>query len=482
MGSRAVTSISFEPDDLAGHAKAIFAAGGPRAVRMQAPNGRSVVFVARHDDVTRVLKDEKTFSLAHYPALFGAIAPKGIELIMAPETQRLKRQREIFVEAAGRMANSAIADAMASRAGSTGNRRAVAKTAVRNLLDTFRARKKAEFDIGGEYAYFAPYLVGRDLFGLPGPARADVLVRILVAVRRMWGVSPRLTPETTPFLTATCLAQLAFAQVFRNFENRSFAIRWVARYGASAFARHIRARFKMALQGYDPYAWSLLSSLCQRGKAFEGADADAYADHAVSLLVEMYGTILLIPPLAFVGVVQWMVEQKGGIPAQLEHMNDENAPAFVDEFLRLSPPSKYLLRTATEGVMFDGFHVDKGDYVCALVAQACRDPNVFNDPDAFCLGRTPSTTLHFGPSGGPHQCLGREIGRDLLGEMLLGLKTLSGLWPQPSAKMKDVLGLQGMTVTWNREARMQRGYGPHRSSPEATVAPKVLEDVGEDDG
>ena len=463
QGERIVETISFDTAVLDGIGNEILAFGGPRAIRVREnrAEGRSVVFVARHEDVTTVLTDEATFSLAHYAGLFKAIAPPRIQLLMAPQTDDLKRQRDLFNAAIPHMRNSALADAVASRLGSEKSRRAIAKSAVATVLDSLRAREKAEFDIIGEFAYFVPYLVAREVFGLPGPARRDLLSRFYATLR--WCSVHRFTPESIPFLTAVYWAQLAFAQVFRNFENRTWYYRWLGTSASARLVGHIRGRVDLSLQGYDPYPGSLLSCLCRGIKGALPEERDRDRDHAVSLLLEMFGTTLLIPPLAFAGIVDWMVKQNDGIPGRLAELNDTNARDYVDEFLRLAPPSKFLLRTATKGLMFDDVHVDRNAYVCALVAQACRDPKVFIEPDAFSSGRKQSV-LHFGPFGGPHQCLGRELARDMFSEMLLGLRKLDGLWPVSGAEMKDIWGISELMVRWNREERMVRAYGPDRST------------------
>jgi cytochrome P450 len=121
------------------------------------------------------------------------------------------------------------------------------------------------------------------------------------------------------------------------------------------------------------------------------------------------------------------------------------------------------LRTATEAVTFGDFQVHEGEYVCVLLKQACRDPRAFPDaPDAFREGRDLSRMLHFGPEGGPHHCLGRELSRELFAEMLLGLKDLPGL--HAHGKVENVLGFNQLKVKWNRTEQMTRSYGPHRSS------------------
>lgn len=475
-----VKTISFERKELDAIADKILVSGGPRALRYRESRagGRTVVFVAHHQDATRVLTDEIVFSLEHYAKLVGAVAPPGIRLIMAPPTPSLKHQREVFYGAAKRMRRRAVSDAIQGHGATDPKRSDVARAVVRDVLDSLRAREESEFDIMAEYGHFVPYLVGREVFGVGGPVRSGLLVSaaavarwvidvfwrgwsdgLQAMIRQAYRSVHRFSPETTPFLATVYLAQFTFLQTFGNFENRNPLIRWIAKRGGAAFTRHIGARLDKVVGGYDPFPESLLSLLSEDVKARK-----ATREEAIALVVEMFGTIAVVAPSAFTGIVAWMVKQKGGIPAVLETLTPSNARGFVDELLRLNPPSRHLLRTAVEHTTFGDVEVHAGDYVCALVAQACRDSDVFTDPGRFDPTRQVTGVLHFGPMDGPHQCLGRELARDMLGEMLLGLKGLPEL--EPLGDVGAILGFPQLLVRWKRERPLVRDVRQRRTGLE----------------
>jgi len=57
-----------------------------------------------------------------------------------------------------------------------------------------------------------------------------------------------------------------------------------------------------------------------------------------------------------------------------------------------------------------GTEIAKGDKVVMWYAAANRDPEVFDDPMTFDIGRPDNRQCSFG-SGGPHFCLGASLAR-----------------------------------------------------------------------
>jgi cytochrome P450 len=86
--------------------------------------------------------------------------------------------------------------------------------------------------------------------------------------------------------------------------------------------------------------------------------------------------------------------------------------AFVDESLRLHPPSFSLPRLATADIEIGGHTIRAGDRVQLGLAAANRDPARFDDPAALRLDRGANPHLSFG--GGMHRCIGAPLGRGLL--------------------------------------------------------------------
>lgn len=88
----------------------------------------------------------------------------------------------------------------------------------------------------------------------------------------------------------------------------------------------------------------------------------------------------------------------------------------TEEVLRWATPVMHVGRTALVDVEVRGVAVPAGDIVTVWASSANRDGEVFDDPDAFDLGRTPNRHLSFG--FGPHYCLGVYLARVEIGAVL----------------------------------------------------------------
>jgi cholest-4-en-3-one 26-monooxygenase len=108
----------------------------------------------------------------------------------------------------------------------------------------------------------------------------------------------------------------------------------------------------------------------------------------------------------------------GGMLALIEHPDQRRRlqadPSLMDtaveEMLRWVTPVMLFRRTATRDTGIAGQRVAEGDKVVVYYSSANRDEAVFDDPDAFDVGRTPNDHLTFG-GGGPHFCLGANLAR-----------------------------------------------------------------------
>ncbi|MFD7645680.1 cytochrome P450 [Kitasatospora sp. NPDC059795] len=87
----------------------------------------------------------------------------------------------------------------------------------------------------------------------------------------------------------------------------------------------------------------------------------------------------------------------------------EAAGAFVEEVLRLDGPAQITARTAATDCEIGTAPVAAGTRLILLQASANRDPEVFEEPEAFRLNRTPNRHIGFGH--GPHACFGAALAR-----------------------------------------------------------------------
>jgi cytochrome P450 len=87
----------------------------------------------------------------------------------------------------------------------------------------------------------------------------------------------------------------------------------------------------------------------------------------------------------------------------------EDVDAAVEETLRRDPPVQGMFRRARSEVEIDGVTIPAGAMIFAVIGAANRDPDAFDDPDAFRPGRGGRPHLGFGR--GVHFCVGAGLAR-----------------------------------------------------------------------
>jgi cytochrome P450 len=101
---------------------------------------------------------------------------------------------------------------------------------------------------------------------------------------------------------------------------------------------------------------------------------------------------------------------------------------FVEEALRVAPPTTALHRTIGEDTHFYGAQMKRGDGAAVLLMAANRDPEVFADPNRFhpqrYADRGQPMPISFG--SGPHTCVGNYLAKL---ESELTLEALFTRWP-----------------------------------------------------
>jgi cytochrome P450 len=98
-------------------------------------------------------------------------------------------------------------------------------------------------------------------------------------------------------------------------------------------------------------------------------------------------------------------------PDELERFRGDGALArsAVEEMLRYVSPVQLTGRIATEDIDVGGVTVGAGEFAMLLLGSANRDPDVFEDPDVFDVGRRDNPNLGFG--FGIHHCIGAPLAR-----------------------------------------------------------------------
>jgi cytochrome P450 len=107
-----------------------------------------------------------------------------------------------------------------------------------------------------------------------------------------------------------------------------------------------------------------------------------------------------------------------GLLALLEHPDQlarlRNDPELfkpaAEEMLRWATPVHHFRRTTSQATELAGTEIPAGAKVTTWFVSGNRDEEVFEDPDAFDVGRTPNKHMTFGP-GGIHHCMGAPLAR-----------------------------------------------------------------------
>jgi len=93
---------------------------------------------------------------------------------------------------------------------------------------------------------------------------------------------------------------------------------------------------------------------------------------------------------------------------------------FLEESIRRDGPIQRLFRECTEDTEVAGQKMKKGDWVCVFFGSGNRDPNVFENPNEFILGR-PNVGKNLTFSHGIHHCIAGLVARNEAAAMINGI-------------------------------------------------------------
>jgi cytochrome P450 len=82
----------------------------------------------------------------------------------------------------------------------------------------------------------------------------------------------------------------------------------------------------------------------------------------------------------------------------------------AEEMLRWATPVHHFRRTAAVDTELAGTKIAAGDKVTTWFVSGNRDEDVFDEPDAFDIARSPNKHMAFGP-GGIHHCMGAHLAK-----------------------------------------------------------------------
>ena len=108
------------------------------------------------------------------------------------------------------------------------------------------------------------------------------------------------------------------------------------------------------------------------------------------------------------GGMQALIEH----PQQFERLREQPdlLDSAIEEMLRWTSPVVHFARTVTRDTEIRGVPIKEGETLAMWYPSANRDEDVFENPDAFDIGRSPNDHLAFGGFG-EHFCLGANLAR-----------------------------------------------------------------------
>jgi cytochrome P450 len=183
-----------------------------------------------------------------------------------------------------------------------------------------------------------------------------------------------------------------------------------------AFADYLKRMFDERQQNPQD---DLISALVQAEEAGDRLTGEELSSMVVLLLVTGHETIVNMIGNSVLALLQ--------NPEQLSWLLADPArfDRAIEELLRYDGPVETSTsRWAAEDVVMDGQTIRRGDVVRVVIASANRDPALFDHSDMLDLGRSPNPHIAFGR--GVHYCLGAPLARL---EVRIALERLFGRFP-----------------------------------------------------
>ena len=121
-------------------------------------------------------------------------------------------------------------------------------------------------------------------------------------------------------------------------------------------------------------------------------------------------------------------------PAELARVRDDRSlvPSAVSETIRFEPSIGYVPRTVSEPVVVAGTELGSGTFVVLATAAANREGGVWKEPDALDVARfgDPETARLLSFGAGPHYCLGANLARMTLEQVVSAVLDLGPVEPE----------------------------------------------------
>jgi Dyp-type peroxidase family len=435
-------------------------------------------FIGRYDDVAAVLRDESAFSVRHYREHIAEITHGKSMLVGLPGDDKVRAERmALLMRAFGALTDGGKRDMAAELESATAD---IVKTVLARVLPFGR------MDVVRDLALVVPVMIARYFFGLPGPDRVSpTAIAASFARLEITDVPPdwlaRLEPvleHEKPVITVLAWAQSAFREVFLNIV-RARELTISAQRMTDEMLLHIDELMEEEYRRPSGQR-HLLAVLVDIKRGKEGVPADI-DEHIRAILAELLVGGVYSVGKALANIVDLMLgpdrieprvagvfaegrRPRAGLIELLREICEEadaearkrRLDAFINECLRLRSVSPVLFRICSADAVLGGSQAHKGDLVCALVQAANMDPRTFEAPHEFRLDRDSASYLHFGPTAGPHRCIGERIALAELRGMLMAIAALKDFRRAagPRGELEELLRLpQSLVVRFAPEGQ-----------------------------
>jgi cytochrome P450 len=296
-------------------------------------DGPGAFVVFRYEDVTRVLRENETFSSSVLRDVMGEVM--GHEIILGMDEPEHRRHRSLVATA---FRQSALARWEES----------LVQQVVDGLIDQFAARGWAE--LVGEFTFPFPTKVVAGVLGLPAEdyLQFQQWAVAIITANAEWDRGIVASNALKDYL-AVVLEQ-------RRNEPRDDLISELAQ--ASLDGEHLS----------DDEIFSFLRLLLPAG---------------VETTFRSSGNLLFL-----------LLTHPDQLEAVREDRT--LIPQAVEEALRLEPPLLITTRVTTKDTEISGVHIPKGSSVTPMLGAANRDENHYPNPDRFDIFRDPKQHISFG--------------------------------------------------------------------------------------
>ena len=370
----------------------------------QAPDGSTVWYITRYDDVLAILKDTEHF--IKDPRNIGAAA---LLAHKAPAPNQAINQNMLFSDPPDHTRLRALVNQAFTARRVEGMAWQI-QTIATQLLD--QGQSQGQMDLIAAYALPLPVIVISDMLGIPAADREEVCD---------WSQSI-ISPGR---------------------QRLSYSAR---RRRVRAFLTYLREIF--ADRRRQPQD-DLMSALVQAEQAGDKLTEEELSSMVALLLVTGHETTVNLIGNGVLALLQQ--------PEQLARLqaNPGLIDKAVEELLRFDGPVETsTTRWARCDVAFGGQLIRQGDIVRVVLTSANRDPTHFADPDRLDLTR-PDCNRHLAFGHGSHYCLGAPLarleGRIALTSLFQQLPNLRLNTPADQIKWRSGVlfrGLERLPVAW----------------------------------